>query len=54
MGRIFPASWYLTVSLGTFAKSLTVRDLLPQYAAIAAFALGCILISCLLLKKQEK
>ncbi|MGF6147066.1 Uncharacterized ABC transporter ATP-binding protein YbhF [Kingella potus] len=54
IGKIFPASWYLTVSLGTFAKSLTVRDLLPQYAAIAAFALACILLACILLKKQEK
>ena len=54
MGKIFPASWYLTVSLGTFAKGLGLRDLLPQYAAIAAFAAGCIALSCLLLKKQEK
>ena len=54
MGKIFPASWYLTVSLGTFAKGLGLRDLLPQYAAIAVFSAGCILLSCVLLKKQEK
>ena len=54
IGKTFPASWYLTVSLGTFAKGLGLRDLLPQYAAISAFAAGCIALSCLLLKKQEK
>ena len=54
IGKTFPASWYLTVSLGTFAKGLGLRDLLPQYAAIAAFAAACIALSCLLLKKQEK
>ena len=54
IGKTFPASWYLTVSLGTFTKGLGLRDLLPQYAAIVAFAAGCIALSCLLLKKQEK
>ena len=54
IGKTFPASWYLTVSLGTFTKGLGLRDLLPQYAAISAFAAGCIALSCLLLKKQEK
>ena len=52
-GKIFPASWYLNVSVGTFTKGLTVSDLQQEYAALAAFMLAALAAACLLLKKQE-
>ena len=54
IGFVFPASWYQNISLGTFAKGLGMRDLLPEYGAITLFALCATAIACLLLKKQEK
>ncbi|ROV55355.1 ribosome-associated ATPase/putative transporter RbbA [Neisseria chenwenguii] len=53
-GKIFPASWYLNVSIGSFTKGLNAADLRQEYAVIAVFALACITASCLLLKKQER
>ena len=54
IGKIFPSSWYYTVSVGSFTKGLHTADLLHEYAAIAAFAATSLILACLLLKKQEK
>lgn len=54
VGKIFPASWYMNVSIGGFTKGLGVGDLQLEYAAMTAFALVCMTSACLLLKKQEK
>lgn len=54
IGKTFPSSWYYTVSVGSFTKGLHTADLLHEYAAIAAFAATSLILSCLLLKKQEK
>ncbi|STZ75688.1 ABC transporter ATP-binding protein [Bergeriella denitrificans] len=53
-GRIFPASWYLNVSVGTFTKGLDGTQLQQEFAAVGAFMLACIAAACLLLKKQEQ
>lgn len=54
IGQIFPAYWYLNITLGTFARGLNTRDLLTEYAAISLFAIVTTFLACLLLKKQEK
>ena len=54
VGLIFPASWFLTVSIGSFTKGLNTADYLNEYAALTAVALVCMIAACLLLKKQEK
>ena len=54
IGQIFPAYWYLNITLGTFARGLNTRDLLTEYGAISLFAIVTTFLACLLLKKQEK
>ncbi|MCP1660247.1 ABC transporter ATP-binding protein/permease [Neisseria perflava] len=54
IGKLFPASWYMTVSVGTFTKGLGFGELQEEYVVLAVFALVCMTLSCLLLKKQEK
>ena len=53
IGYAFPASWFQTVSLGTFAKGLGVSDLLTSYAMMLFFALFFITVAAQLLSKQE-
>lgn len=53
MGTLFPAGYFLDISVGTFTKALGFMDLLPQYLALLAFYLGFTGLSLLLLKKQE-
>ena len=52
-GILFPAAWFQTITLGTFAKGLGIADFAGPYAALAAFALVFITIACLGLRKQE-
>ena len=54
VAKLFPASWYLRISIGTFAKGLGVMDLLREYLALSAFFAFYLLVACLVLKKQEK
>jgi ribosome-dependent ATPase len=53
-GRGFPASYFLTISVGTFTKALDWRDLVPQYLALLAFVGVFLGLSLLLLKTQER
>ena len=53
MGRLFPMSYYLPVSVGTFTKGLGWRDLAPDIAALALFVPALLALSLLLLRKQE-
>jgi ribosome-dependent ATPase len=53
-GRGFPASYFLTISVGTFTKALDWNDLLPQYLALAAFVVVFIGLSLVLLRTQER
>ena len=54
MGRLFPMSYFLPVSVGTFTKGLGFADLYPDIAALALFIPALIGLSLLFLRKQER
>jgi ribosome-dependent ATPase len=54
MGRMFPMTYFLPVSIGTFTKGLGFTDLVPQLGALAIFVPTLILFSLALLRKQER
>jgi len=53
MGKLFPTTYFLKISVGTFTKALGFVDLVPDYLALAAFTPALILLSLVFLKKQE-
>jgi ribosome-dependent ATPase len=53
-GKTFPASYFLTISVGTFTKALGWNDLLPQYLALLVFVGVFFGLSLVLLKTQER
>ena len=54
MGRLFPMTYYLPISVGTFTKGLGCRDLGSDLASLTLFVPALILLSLLLLRKQER
>lgn len=54
IGKLYPTTYFLIVSRGAFTKALDFADLYHQLLALAAFVPVIILISWLLLRKQEK
>jgi ribosome-dependent ATPase len=54
MGRLFPMTYYLPVSVGTFTKGLGFSDLRTNLAALAVFVPALTLVSVVLLRKQER
>jgi ribosome-dependent ATPase len=54
MGRLFPMSYYLPISLGTFTKGLGFADLTTQLGTLALFVPALTLLSWLMLRKQER
>jgi len=54
IGRIFPTSYFMTISVGTFTKALGVADLAVNLLALAAFIPVLTLLSVLFLRKQER
>ena len=54
MGRLFPMTYYLPISVGAFTKGLGFADLAQHLALLSLFVPALILISLLLLRKQEK
>jgi ribosome-dependent ATPase len=54
IGKLFPASWFQTVSLGVFDKALGFMDLLPQMAALAGFGLVFLAAARLCVTKQAR
>jgi ribosome-dependent ATPase len=54
MGRGFPMTYFLPVSVGTFTKGLGFLDLAPNLAGLAVFIPILTLLSLLLLRKQER
>jgi ribosome-dependent ATPase len=54
MGRLFPMTYFLPVSVGTFTKGLGFADLAPKLAALALFIPALMLLSVLLLRRQER
>ncbi|WP_370678270.1 ribosome-associated ATPase/putative transporter RbbA [Pleomorphomonas sp. PLEO] len=53
VGLLFPASWFQTIAIGSFAKGVSALDLLGSDLALAGFAVVFIGAACLLLDKQE-
>jgi ribosome-dependent ATPase len=54
MGRLFPMTYFLPVSIGTFTKSLGFPDLAMNLAVLAVFIPTLTLLSLFLLRKQER
>ena len=54
MARLFPMTYFLPISVGTFTKSLGFAALAGEMAALALFVLCLTLISLLLLRKQGR
>ncbi len=54
MGRIFPMTYFLPVSVGTFTKGLNFSDLKMNLLVLAIFVPVLISLSLLLLRKQER
>jgi len=54
MGRGFPMTYFLPVSVGTFTKGLGFQDLGTTLAGLAVFIPVLTLLSLLLLRKQER
>lgn len=54
MGRLFPMTYFMPISVGTFTKGLGFADLGVYLAALAAFIPALLLLSLLLLRKQER
>jgi ribosome-dependent ATPase len=53
IGLTFPSAWYQPVTVGVFAKALGMPDLWRNIVAIALIALAYLILSILLLRKQE-
>ena len=54
VGRLYPTTWFLLISRGTFSKALGFADLYPCFLALAASVPVLTVLSVLLLKKQGK
>jgi ribosome-dependent ATPase len=54
MGRLFPMTYYLPVSVGTFTKGLGFSDLATNLAALAVFIPVLTLFNVFLLRPQER
>ncbi len=53
MGKAFPMTYFLRISVGTFTKALGFRDLYLYVMAVALFVPAYTLLSFLLLRKQQ-
>ena len=54
MGRLFPMTYFLPISVGTFTKGLGFPDLAANLAALTVFIPILVTLSLLLLRKQER
>ena len=54
MGGLFPMSYFLPISIGTFTKGLGFADLAIRLGQLAIFVPALTLLSLLLLPKQER
>jgi ribosome-dependent ATPase len=54
MGRLFPMTYFLPISVGAFTKGLGFADLAGHLASLAVFVPALTLLSLILLRKQEK
>ncbi|HYZ42025.1 MAG TPA: ABC transporter permease, partial [Stellaceae bacterium] len=53
MGRLFPMTYFLPISVGTFTKGLGFSDLTTDLAGLAFFIPALTALNLLLLRKQE-
>ena len=54
MGRAFPMTYFIPISIGAFTKGLSFGDLAIRIGELAVFIPALTLISLLLLRKQER
>ncbi len=54
MGRLFPMTYFLPISVGTFTKGLGFSDLASRVGALALFIPALTALSLVLLRKQER
>jgi ribosome-dependent ATPase len=54
IGRAFPMTYFVPISIGTFTKGLGISDLGANIAELAVFIPALTIISLLLLRKQER
>ena len=54
MGRCFPMTYFMPISIGTFTKGLGFPDLITNLAALAVFIPVLTLLSLVFLRKQER
>lgn len=53
MGKLYPTTYFMTISRGTFTKAVGFVDLYSDFIALAAFIPVLTIVSLLLLKKQD-
>ena len=53
MGKLYPTTYFMTISRGTFTKAVGFADLYSDFFALAAFIPVLMILSLFLLKKQE-
>ena len=53
MGKLYPTTYFMTISRGTFTKAVGFADLYGDFLALAAFVPVLMILSLFLLKKQE-
>ena len=54
VGQLFPTTYFMIISIGTFTKALSFEELVPDFLALAAFFPALTVLSMLLLRKQER
>jgi len=54
IGKIYPAGYFMTISVGTFTKALGFAELGDEFVYLALFFPALTLLSMLLLRKQER
>lgn len=54
LGRFFPMTYYLPISVGTFTKGLELADLSTHLIVLVAFVPALTLLGLLLMRSQEK
>jgi len=54
MGRAFPMTYFVPISVGTFTKGLGFHDLTPSLTELGLFVPALTVLSLLFLQKQER
>ena len=54
LSKIFPCSWFQTISLGCFTKGLGFDSFYSMYFTVALIGALYLTAACMILKKQEK